>query len=264
MSSDNKRLIRLNPVSDETTDALLKPAANSIGQAFGDILDGVFNFALTPIRKYNIVKDADLQDFIDKSNKHLYGIPEENRDASNLGFVLKTLEDARYQLNEESMREHFAKLIANTLDNRNKDKFSPMYSFILSNMTPSEANILSYFNNAPYQAIPTARIDLRQVNGAATSPSPHENLLLVDTDNFVNEQLAISHLLTSNLIEFFNSKELRQDYYLNRYQAYEKQVFTKVVEMNPLKLKSHEWKYRQINSYFSLTETGKSFCSFVM
>ena len=130
------------PISSETGDALAKPIAESVGNAGKDILEAVFHVALDGIRRFNMQRQFKLDKFQKELEEGTSSIPLENRDDSKLGLVLKAVEDSKYQLDEDDIRELFTKLITSTLDNRKNDKVLPIFSTIISNMTPSEANLL--------------------------------------------------------------------------------------------------------------------------
>ena len=53
MTSQNNNDMEINhiPISSDTGDALFKPAASSIGNAVGTVLDGIFHVVLDPVRK---------------------------------------------------------------------------------------------------------------------------------------------------------------------------------------------------------------------
>jgi len=65
MTSQNNNDMGFNniPISSDTGDALIQPAASSIGNALGTVLDGIFHIVLDPVRKFNIQKEHDLKIF---------------------------------------------------------------------------------------------------------------------------------------------------------------------------------------------------------
>ena len=99
---------------ESTLEALLNPAAKSIGTAVGGLCDLIF----FPLHKLGIYTEQKLKEYSDKIKQKTDDIPVENRDASKLNLVFKALEDSKYQINEEELQEAFANLIASTIDNR--------------------------------------------------------------------------------------------------------------------------------------------------
>lgn len=117
---------------------LLGPSSKYLGEGLG----GLINFTMLPFRKLNIITEKSYQDFCYKINEKTKNIPLENRDDSKLGLSIKATEDSKYQLNEEILRDQFANLIANTLDNRKNNVITPRFSTILSQLSVSDANLL--------------------------------------------------------------------------------------------------------------------------
>lgn len=262
--SDKQQLIRLNPLPDETTNALLRPAANSIGTAAGDILDGLFNWALFPLRKYNIVKETDLHDFAKKTSNNIEEIPEEHRDKSKMGIALKALEDSRYQLDQEQMRQYFANLIAKSLDSRINSDISPKFSEILANMTIREANTLKVFNAAPGKSglVPSIKVSSKNVKTLENFPLI-EDVLLVK-EKHINNPLEISLLRSSNLIEFYDGSHLTSPIFKEQYEHYENNMFQHIKTNNIYKIDLSKQEYTLQKNFFSLTKMGHSFCNFIM
>lgn len=140
------------------------------------MVDSLFHLTLDGLRKYNIVKDKELADFYDKIHEKNDPIPIENRDDSKAGLALKAMEDSRYQLNEETMRELFANLISSTLDNRKNGRVVPVFSHILANMTKEDALFLKALKEST--AIPLAQIV--QYESLGTSIPLYENIVLFE------------------------------------------------------------------------------------
>lgn len=113
---------------ESTLEALLNPAAKSIGTAVGGLCDLIF----FPLHKLGIYTEQKLKEYSDKIKQKTDDIPVENRDASKLNLVFKALEDSKYQINEEELQEAFANLIASTIDNRVNNLNFPHAESLLS------------------------------------------------------------------------------------------------------------------------------------
>lgn len=124
--SPKNNLINIELIPKDSLQKLVDPTFQSIGTALGDVLDGIFNLTLGKLRKYNIVQDSDLTNFTDKVNSKSGDIPNEYRDQTKMGLVLKALDSSPYQLNEEVMRELFANLIASTDEKLSKILNKPL------------------------------------------------------------------------------------------------------------------------------------------
>lgn len=119
---------------------LLEPSTYAIGQTLGALLYSVFQ---VPI-KYGIIKRAEFDKLAEEVSQKAKEIPEENRDDSKAGLMLKALEESKYQLNQEELRKMFAQLVASTLDNRKNQLISPRFATVLSQLSGDDARFLKF------------------------------------------------------------------------------------------------------------------------
>ena len=124
---------------ESTLEALLNPAAKSIGTAVGGLSDFIF----FPLHKLGIYTEQKLKEYSDKIKQKTNDIPIENRDVSKLNLVFKALEDSKYQVNEEELQEAFANLIASTIDNRDNKFITPRFSTALAELGPKDAQLIN-------------------------------------------------------------------------------------------------------------------------
>ncbi|MFC6464976.1 Abi-alpha family protein [Marinilactibacillus sp. GCM10026970] len=266
MTENKHSLIDIHLLPEETVNALLKPAATSLGNAVGDILNSVFNLTLHPLRKYNIVKTSDLEQFAKEINESTSEIPVENRDSSKMGLVLKTIEDSKFQLNDDTMRKLFAQLIANLVDDRRNNQITPRYSEILSNMTPREAYLINYiFNNDT--VIPVGKIN-RRAGEFHQYNSGKQDFLIFDGTKIEGDPddwdtvdhsytLDLSLLKGANLIEL-KETALSDSDNQRLYIHFDKYVETEFTN------KSTGYQHIPLHYFYKLTSLGESFCSFVI
>lgn len=125
-------------VPNTTKEQLFNPTANAIGRGVGGIFAWIFQ---KPI-KYGIIKEKEFADLANKTSDELKKIPEENKDDSKKGLSIKTLESAKYSMDNEQLRRWFAKLLSSTVDNRVNRTVSPLFPTVLSNMSPTDAKFL--------------------------------------------------------------------------------------------------------------------------
>lgn len=251
----------INPIPDETTNAALKPTAKSLGNAAGTLFDAGFNLILTPLRKYNIRKEQELTDYADKINNHLSTIPEQNRDSSKMNLVLKAVDDSKYRLDEEEMREAFARLIAKGMDNRANTSFYPAYSDILSNMSVEEAAVLQKIYTNLGSSIPT---DAPVATDNKTSSTRHfaPKAYIFDDAYTGNESynVAIDLLLHSGLIKVHEDAQLTHEHYAKQYEIFEKQTKSSASILSNIQPNEH----LDFNKgYITLSDFGKSFAQFI-
>lgn len=138
-----------NAVPESTREKLLNPPAKIIGDSIAGILGKVFR----PLQEWKIVNEHHLEEFKDNIYDNLSQIPENNRDASKLGLVLKAFEEAKYQLDEKELRNYFSNLISSSVDNRKNSAITPRFATVLSQLGKDEAILLKNLNNQDRHAI---------------------------------------------------------------------------------------------------------------
>ncbi|WP_314196752.1 DUF4393 domain-containing protein [Abiotrophia defectiva] len=248
------------PISSETGDALAKPIAESVGNAGKDILESVFHFALDGLRKYNIRKQYELKKFEEEVKEKTDSIPPEHRDDSKIGLVLKAIEDSRYQLEEEEIRRLFTKLIAATMDNRKNESVIPIYSSIISNMTPSEAKTLERIYSNTLSLAPHVRL-IAEESDSVSERDLDTSLIIFDWSAESGLEIQLSLLEAAGLIEFIKDSQLMANQFQRRYELSEKALL-EIAEAKNLHLGQNE-KFAFRRSYYRLTSIGKAFCKVV-
>lgn len=252
------------PISSETGDALAKPIAESVGNAGKDIVEAIFHYFLDPLRKFNIQRNFNLEKFQEDLYKNFNDIPEENRDDSKINLTIKAIEDLRYQINEEEIRDMFTTLVTSTLDNRKNSKVLPIFSTIISNMTSSEAKLLKVLYTNKLSLTPYVELTIvNKISGVTNAPGLA--LLLLDESNTQGAELDLSLLESENLIKHTTDSSLSSGYFVRRYEAGER-ILSQIVEQNPdvpsLKINADQ-EIRFVRSIYELTPIGKVFCDIV-
>lgn len=242
------------PISSNTGDALLKKPASSLGRAASDILEGVFHFALDPIRKYNIQKEINLIKFKQEAEEAIKTIPEENLDDSKIGITLKAVEDSRYQLNNDEIRELFIKLISSSVDNRVNSNIKPLFSSIIADMTPSEAVLLKKMYTNTGSVVPYVEFQTEEKTTYARNSLEH-SILLLDNNYILNNNLELSLLENSNLIKLNEGDFLSHPYFETQYNNVSHYIdkFKEFVDTNKKNIIMEK-------SHYSFTPLGKALC----
>ena len=248
------------PISHETGDALAKPIATSIGEASKTLLDGIFHLALDPVRRFNIQRESDLERFKQEIQYSVKNVPEEFHDDSKIGLILKAIEDSRYQLNDEEIRNMFTKLITSTIDCRTNSSISPKYSSIIADMTAAEARLLKdiYFNTG--SIVPLVSLTVEDKSDYS-SRNLGKDFLLFDNYSDNQKMLVLSLLESSNLIRFHRKNKLVHPHFTNIINTFTNTFPNNLNELCPNLLDNEEVVIE--HSYYSLTELGESFCKIV-
>ncbi|EOS7708495.1 DUF4393 domain-containing protein [Enterococcus hirae] len=262
MSDEKGSLINIELIPKELIVNTLGPATKSIGEGLG----GIVNYVMAPLRRLNVTSEKSYQDFVSKLNAKTKSIPDENRDTSKFGLALKTMEDSRYQIEEEDMREYFANLLAGLIDNRKNSNASPRFSTILSELTTTDAELLSKIYLTPVQPTVSLRVEKRDSNGI----TPVNNLILFDPLNPDSATPTIETLQSYGLIEIRPQIGLANEKNIDIYNQFESSDFYKSItksmkvryKQDPF-FKDAEFNIRCIRGSIKITTLGQQFCSMI-
>lgn len=259
--SDKKFEINLNanPLPESTTSTLLDPSAKVIGQG----LSGIFHFLLKPLVEYSVVREADLEQLAQNINNKTESIPEENRDDSKFGLVLKSFEDSRYQLNDSDMREYFANLIANTVDNRVNHQVLPSFSTILKEISPQDAKLLEKIYKTG--ALPIMEIQLYSPN-SRLSIAYRNSIVLYEDGPQTDLNLSVTSLERLGLIEINPDRKLVYRKFDSYHEAFEKsELLQSIEDQLPMTFDGYNFELlRPVYGSIDLTALGVNFSQTVI
>lgn len=158
MDSEDVKNVSDIILTDEIKNEVGKPVATNIGTA----INGLFLTVFSPLVKHGLVKEQDIINFKNELANEASKIPDNKLTDKNKLLALKTLEDSRFHMDEETLRHFFVKLIAASFNDDFTDKMSPVFSTILSQMSPKTAKFFSeWFNSfAPSLAISNLYINV--------------------------------------------------------------------------------------------------------
>lgn len=137
-----------NALPSSTKEKLLNPTAKIIG----DSLAGIIGFVLSPLQKLHILNEQKLKQYQNEIQNKTDKIPESHRDPSKLGLALKAIEESKYQINEDELRNLFANLVSSSVDGRKNSSITPRFASVLSQLGKDEATILKKLNSQDRQA----------------------------------------------------------------------------------------------------------------
>lgn len=89
-----------------------------------------------------LVKKESAENFHKEINDNIKDIPEENIIDPRKSMVMNAMEGARNSLEEDSIREMYAKLIAAACDSRKQSHLHPSYVEIIKQLSPTDAKLL--------------------------------------------------------------------------------------------------------------------------
>ncbi|WP_119318242.1 DUF4393 domain-containing protein [Companilactobacillus formosensis] len=204
----------LEPFKDLIND-LGHPSATAIGKALGGLFSGVLYYPT----KLGIYTQYKLDEYQKKIATKLNEIPDENKDSSKLGLVMKEIEDSKYQLNSETLQEMFSELIKSTLDSKSNQCVSPRYSSILSQLNPDDAKFLKSMSESTMNNFPAVQFifrssnnpDIQQQSNIFVSPN-YEPFELIHNDS------ALNVLSSLGIIEIIFDRKLSMQKGINFYK----------------------------------------------
>ena len=120
---------------------LVNPPTKAIGDGLGGIFMWVFH---KPI-EYLAVEQAKVESLKHMTAEKLSKIPKDKMSLDKRGLMIKELEDSKYSLDSDLMREYFSTLIAKTANTDTSNNILPYFSTLLSNLSPKEAKFLLLF-----------------------------------------------------------------------------------------------------------------------
>ncbi len=115
-----------------------KPIENILEKpslTFGNALDGVFKFVFSPILKYQIKKEYELQNYKEQIHNNVSLIPQENLIDPPLNIVGPALEASKFYIDAKEIRSMFAKLISSSMDNRVNNFAHPSFIEIIKQLS---------------------------------------------------------------------------------------------------------------------------------
>lgn len=265
MTKDKKSFVNIEAIPKELLTNLLGPATVGIGQGLG----GVVNFIMNPLRKLNVITEKNYKDFVEKINVETNKIPEDNRDSSKLGIALKIMEDARYQLDEEDMREYFSRLVAGTIDNRKNSKISPRFSSILSELTTTDANLLKLIhNNNSVRRAALARV--RIFNKETKIWRDIESKIILTPDKITYQPTSFETLVSFGLIDYNETEAASSKIFRDVYDSFKESEYYNNLKERAVEITKKSTAYPPSKTSIQyakgsviLTQSGKDFCSLI-
>lgn len=197
--SDVKTIkIELPDALEEPAKALSMPLATNVGTTIGDLwflaLGGVSHKAELRRAKYAI----ELEKYKKDLEKKLNDIPEERRIEPNTQVVMNALTDSQSCVEEESLRDMFANLIAAACDADKANAVHPAFPGIIKQMSTVDAELLLLLGQD--DKFPIVNIRVKLDKGGLTAAT---NVFIENTDRYSlqMQEAAVACLSMHGLVE---------------------------------------------------------------
>lgn len=143
MAEDKKALIDLVPESiDNAVRNISDKPTQNIGVTLADIWYLIFGGISQAADKRKLKYSYDLKKFENELKEKISKIPENKLTEPDIQIIAKALEEAKYSVEKEDLREMFSNLISKSLNSDTKQNAHPLFINIISQLTSSEAKLL--------------------------------------------------------------------------------------------------------------------------
>lgn len=190
-----------NTLDSESKHAIAYPSAKTLGLA----IDGLLTFVCYPLLKARIFTQGRLNQYQKEVSDKINQIPEKNRDQSKIGLVVKTIEESRYQLDKDDIRQMYVNLISSTVDNRKTSMVNPRLATVVSQLGTSEASLLELLFKADNHTILTSEL---WGTGKAGNFKNSPTVLYTNDSFFKNYDSSIDILKSLGVINFPYKRKL--------------------------------------------------------
>ena len=221
------------------------------GKTFGDIWFLIFG-GLSHIADKRRAKYAhNLSIYEQELSSAISEIPEDKRIEPSLQITAQALENSKYCIEEQELRNMFTSLISNSINADFTKYIHPSFAEIIKQMSVLDAKILKKFKTAPPTGIPIC-------NYNASEPGKTEFIVLLENVFLELPEFSLDICSTSiSSLERLGLIQIPSDQYLKPLEQYDTfksyPLFKKLKENNPDKEISIEKRVAM------LTPLGQSF-----
>ena len=134
-----------------------KPVAKPTGELIG-LVPRAIKAALSPLEKWIITKEYNIEETKKLLEEKLKNTPPESIQPPEPYIAVPTIQYLSYCMDNHELRNMYANLLANSMNNVVKDEVHPGFVEIIKQLSPDEAKILKYF--ALNNIVPTVSLNL--------------------------------------------------------------------------------------------------------
>lgn len=200
---------------DKPVEKTVTPLAENVGKTLGDLWFLIFGGISHAAEKKRLKYALGLKAFKESLEAKVKAIPNENRIEPDTQNVCQAMENAKYCVENEDLREMFANLIASTMDKEKYKQVHPSYSEILKQMTSCDAQLLKNFIYTPN--LPICAFQLKCANGSFTRLTDYTYFKKntdfdVETNSIILTSLERLGVIKIHIGEWLNDDRLYQIY----------------------------------------------------
>lgn len=244
-----------NSLDPKSKEALTYPSARTLGNA----ADGLISLVFYPLLKAQIFTHEKLKQYRKEVSEKISHIPENNRDTSKFGLVLKAIEESRYQLNEDDIRKLYVNLIASTVDNRKNNVVNPRLATVVSQFGGTEADLLNEIHLSKNRSLQTAEIWAFSDNHAYNYKAS-QRFTFAHGKPTLKYHSSIDVLKSLGVINATNKRKLEGNYYKQIYNLMNNNIKSSKYYLNINNSLNENEHLEFMPSYITLTDFGVNLC----
>lgn len=140
----------------------------AIGTTFADLWDLVFGGISYLSEKKKFKYAHKLEIFRKQLEESINQIPTDKKIEPSVQTTAQALENSKYCIDEDNLREMFTALISNSMNVDYQKDAHPAFAEILKQMSPLDAEVIKVFKNSPLVGLPIGRYQLNENGGYKT------------------------------------------------------------------------------------------------
>lgn len=197
---ENKSVVKIEVPEciDNAVDNLLDKPTNTIGQIISDCMFLVFGGLSQKAALKRLKYEDELKKFSKELEDKIEEIPDEKRLEPNIQVVCTALDNMRFCVDEQELRNLFSSLIANSINSDKAQGVHPSYGEVIKQLTSFDAKVFKWLVSK--KTIPTIRMKITIKNESKYLTVPI--IYLESTfDNSDGLQITLDNLSRLKLIE---------------------------------------------------------------
>lgn len=158
----------LPPSVDNAIKNVTDKPSLSIGTTFSDLWDLVFGGISYLSDKKKIKYAHKLEIFKKQLEDSIDQIPVDKKIEPSVQTTAQALENAKYCMDQDNLREMFSALISNSMNSDYQKDIHPSFAEILKQMSPLDGEVIKVFKNSPLVGLPICRYQVNENGGYQT------------------------------------------------------------------------------------------------
>ena len=229
----------------------------NIGKTFGDLWFLVFGGISHKADLRKIQYAADLEKYQTELDNAISSIPKEKQIEPSIQVTAQALENSKYCVSSEILRQMFVRLISGTMHKDIEPRVHPSFPETLKQLSESDAILLKYISSS--RSLPIVNMSIRDEKG--NSRTMYYNFFIPSSFNADHKvcSLSISALQRFGLIEVRYDQQISTSTFYEKYKQTEEYAILKATLPRIDEIEKCKHSIHLERGILRLTELGKSF-----